>query len=75
MNHLKVHLKIRILVLEGVVAMRGRNKNFFYPMIDKGFDIFPGQAFEYILIAGVNDDLAETKPLAALARFVVERAS
>ena len=46
MNHLKVHPEFRILVLEGVVAMRGRNKDFLHPIIDKGFDVFLGQAFE-----------------------------
>jgi hypothetical protein len=46
MNHLKVHPKFRILVFEGVVAMRGGNKNFLDPMIDKRFDVCAGQAFE-----------------------------
>jgi heterodisulfide reductase subunit C len=31
-----------ILVFEGVIAMRGRNKNFLHPIIDKSFDVFPG---------------------------------
>ncbi len=46
MNHLKVHLEFGILVFEGMVAMRGRNQDFLHPMIDKGLDVFPGQAFE-----------------------------
>ena len=46
MNHLKVHHKFGVLVFEGMVAMRGRNKDFLHPIIDKSFDVFPGQAFE-----------------------------
>jgi len=42
MNHLEVHLKFGILVLEGVVAMRGRKKDFLHPIFDKSFDVFSG---------------------------------
>ncbi|GAJ20542.1 unnamed protein product [marine sediment metagenome] len=42
MNYLKVDLKFGILVFEGVVAMGRRNKDFLHPIIDKGFDVFPG---------------------------------
>jgi len=42
MDHLEVHFELRILVLEGVVAMRGRNKDLLHAMVDKRFDIFLG---------------------------------
>jgi hypothetical protein len=46
MNHLEVYPEFGVLVLEAMVAMRGRDKDFFHPIIDKRFDIFLGQAFE-----------------------------
>src|SRR4030042_2950631 len=55
MHHLEVHHKFGILVLEGMVAMRGRNKDFLPPVIDKSLDIFSGQASEYFLIARLAD--------------------
>ena len=35
--------------------MGGGNQDLFHPMIDKGLDVFPGQAFEQFLIAGLAD--------------------
>ena len=46
MNHLKVHFEFGILVFEGMVAMRRRNKDFLDAIIDKSFDVFPGQALK-----------------------------
>ena len=46
MNDLKVHLEFGILVLEGVVAMGGRNKDLLHAVVDKGLDVFLGQFFE-----------------------------
>ena len=42
MNHLKVDLEFGILVLEGVVAMGGRENDLLYTVFDKRFDVFPG---------------------------------
>ncbi len=59
-NDLKVRHKLGIFVLEGMVTMRGRNEDFLYAIIDKSFDIFLGQAFEYVLIAGLADAFSAT---------------
>ena len=51
MDHLKVDLEFQILVLEGVVAMGGSNKDLLHPIFDKSLDVFPGEAFEQCLVA------------------------
>ena len=58
MDHLEVHLEFRILVLEGVVAMGGRDKDLLHAMVDKGLDVFLGQRLEELLIAGLADALS-----------------
>ena len=55
MDHLKVYFKFGILVFERVQAMRRGNKDLFHPVIDKSFNVFPGQAFEQLLIARLAD--------------------
>ena len=35
--------------------MRGRNYDFLHPVIDKRFDVFLGQVFEYFLTARLAD--------------------
>ena len=55
MDHLEAHLELRILVLEGVVAMRGRNKDLLHAIVDKRLDVFLGQFFEELFIAGLAD--------------------
>ncbi len=58
MDYFKVHLELGILILEGVVAMGGRDKDLFHAMVDKGLDVLLGQFFEQVLIAGLPDTLS-----------------
>ena len=44
MDDLEVHLELGILVLEGVVAMGGRDQDLLHPVVDKGLDVLLGQA-------------------------------
>jgi hypothetical protein len=55
MNYLEVHHEFRILVLEGVVAMRGRDKDSLHPIFDESLDVFSGQVFEQSLISCLAD--------------------
>ena len=57
-DDLEVHLEFRVLVLEGVVAMGGRDKDFLHAMVDKGLDVLLGQFLEEFLIAGLADALS-----------------
>ena len=58
MNDLEVHHKFGILVFIGVVTMRGRDQNFFHAIVDKVFNVFTGQIFEYFLTARLADAFA-----------------
>ena len=58
MDDLEVHLELRVLVLEGMVAMGRGDKDLLHPVVDKGLDVLPGQLLEEVLIAGLADALA-----------------
>ncbi len=51
MHHLEIDLKLRIFILERVVAMRRGKKGLLYAVFDKSLDIFSCQSLEQILIA------------------------
>ena len=60
MNYFKVCFEFRIFIFESVIAVGGRDKNFPDPIVDKCFDIFPGQAFKNILISCLADAFPTT---------------
>ncbi len=54
-HHFKVDHKFGVLIFKRVVAVGGRNQDPFDPVIDKGFDVFFGQALEQLFIACFAD--------------------
>ena len=44
MDDLEVHLELGILILEGVIAVRGGDNDLFHPAVDEGLDVLSGEA-------------------------------
>ena len=57
MNDFEIHHELGVFVLEGMVTMGRRHQDPFNAAVDKGLDVFPGKAFEYLLIAGLANAL------------------
>ena len=57
-HHFKIDHKFGVLIFKGVVAVGRRNQKPFDPIVDKGFNVFFGQAFEQFFIAGFADALS-----------------
>ena len=51
MQNLKVDHEFGIFVFKSMVAVRRRNDDFFYTIINKRFDVFSGQLFKYFFAA------------------------
>ena len=64
-DHLEVHPELRVLVLEGVVAVGRGDQDLLHAVVDEGLDVLSGQLLEERLVAGLADALAAAALLGA----------
>ena len=64
-KNLEVDHEFGIFVFKGMVAMRGRDNDFFYTIIYERFDVFFGKFFKNLLAAGLSNTFASAVFLVA----------